>query len=69
MAKRSVGHIAEEKPVLSVEKKAETFNKTIRSIPTKLKKEFEDLKSEGKVHGSLNSYMVYALAQQLERDS
>lgn len=69
MAKRSVGHIAEEKPVLSVEKKAVTFNKTIRSIPTKLKKEFEDLKSEGKVHGSLNSYMVYALAQQLERDS
>lgn len=68
MAKRSVGHIAEEKPVLSVEKKAETFNKTIRGIPAKLKDDFDRLKSQGKVHGSLNSYMVYSLAQQIERD-
>ena len=69
MAKRSVGHIEEEKTVLSVEQKPETFNKTIRGIPNKLKDEFNQLKAQGKVHGSLNSYMVYALAQQLERDS
>ncbi|MGL1133297.1 hypothetical protein ACSTLG_00945 [Vibrio parahaemolyticus] len=68
MAKRGIGHIADDKPVVSDEAKAEVFNKTIRGIPTKLRDEFDALKSNGKVHGSLNSYMVFALAQQLERD-
>lgn len=68
MAKRGIGHIADEKPVVSDEAKADVFNKTIRGIPTKLRDEFDELKGKGKVHGSLNSYMVFALAQQLERD-
>ncbi|CAK1748252.1 Antitoxin [Vibrio crassostreae] len=68
MAKRGIGHITDDKPVMSDEVKAEVFNKTIRGIPTKLKDEFDRLKGLGKVHGSLNSYIVYALAQQLERD-
>ncbi|EIW7864842.1 hypothetical protein MH171_004882 [Vibrio parahaemolyticus] len=69
MAKRGIGHAVDENPVMSDEVKAEVFNKTIRGIPTKLKDDFDRLKGQGKVHGSLNSYMVYALAQQLERDS
>lgn len=69
MAKRGIGHISDSKPVMSDEVKSEVFSKTIRGIPTKLKDEFDELKRNGKVHGSLNSYMVYALAQQLERDS
>lgn len=69
MAKRGIGHITDEKPVMSDEVKAEVFNKTIRGIPTKMKDDFDLLKKQGKVHGSLNSYMVYSLAQQLERDS
>lgn len=69
MANRGVGHAVEEASVMSDEVKAEVFNKTIRGIPTKLKDEFDRRKRQGKVHGSLNSYMVYALAQQLERDS
>jgi len=79
MAKRGIGHISDEKPVVldeahtgtaeKKEVKADVFNKTIRGIPTKLKDDFDDLKAQGKVHGSLNSYMVYALAQQLQRDS
>ncbi|KLV03300.1 hypothetical protein ABT56_20235 [Photobacterium aquae] len=69
MAKRGISHRSDDKPVMSDEVKAEVFNKTIRGIPTKLRDEFDRLKVQGKVHGSLNSYMVYALAQQLERDS
>lgn len=68
MAKRGITHIIDEKPVMSDEVKASAFNKTLRGIPTSLKDEFEHLKKKGAVHGSLNSYMIYALAQQLERD-
>ncbi|EOW9411422.1 hypothetical protein ACOCGD_003443 [Vibrio cholerae] len=71
MVRRSIGHKTEESPVMSDEVKPETvevFSKTIRGIPTKLKDEFDRLKVKGMVHGSLNSYMVYSLAQQLERD-
>lgn len=69
MAKRGIGHVESDKPVLIEERGDAVFNKTIRGIPSKLKKDFEQLKKQGKVHGSLNSYMVYSLAQQIERDS
>lgn len=68
MAKRGITHIIDEKPVMSDEVKASEFDKTVRKIPTSLKDEFKHLKERGAVHGSLNSYMIYALAQQLERD-
>ncbi|ODS09747.1 hypothetical protein [Vibrio scophthalmi] len=68
MAKRSITHIVTDNAVMSDEAKPEVFAKTVRGIPNRLDKEFKDLKTKGKVHGTLNSYMVYALAQQLERD-
>lgn len=69
MAKRGIGHVENDKPVLTDDIEDLVFNKTIRGIPSKLKQDFDRLKKQGKVHGSLNSYMVYSLAQQIERDS
>lgn len=68
MAKRGITHIIDEKPVMSDEAKAQFFDKTIRKIPANFRKDFDELKIKGKVHGSLNSYMIFALGQQLERD-
>ena len=67
MSSRTISHALQSGPI-SDELKPELFNKTVRDIPVRLKKEFEILKNSGNIHGSLNSYIVYALAQQLKRD-
>ena len=47
---------------------SELFNMTLRGIPTSTREKFKELKGQGKVSGSMNSYIINSLIKQLQRD-
>lgn len=45
------------------------FSYTVKKIPQKVKDDFDRLKTEGKVFGSMNAFFLKAVTEQLKRDA
>lgn len=45
-----------------------TFDYGLKKIPKKAKKDFEELKKEGRVTGSLNAYIIGAFLKRLREE-
>jgi hypothetical protein len=70
--KRNIGYAAvNEAPAIIKEETKEVFNTGLRDVPVRLRERFKALKVEGKVTGSLNSFLINTALErlnQLEKD-
>lgn len=68
MARKPVGVVKSGLTENKTEKK-ETFDYGLKKIPIKAKDDFEKLKKEGMITGSLNAYIIGSFLKKLREDA